>query len=97
MKTPKEVLDEIAARAKTYRLAENLTQTGLAVHSGVSLGTIKRFERTGQISLISLLKLAMVLEGLDDFDQIFPKKEPMPASIDELLKEPKTRKRGRLK
>jgi len=43
----------------------------LAKRSGVSLGSIKRFELTGQISLESLLKLAHVLNRLNDFELIF--------------------------
>jgi len=43
----------------------------LAKKSGVSLGSIKRFEQTDQISLASLLKLAHLLERLEDFDMLF--------------------------
>lgn len=35
----------IAARLKSRRLARRLTQQGLADRSGVSLGTLKKFER----------------------------------------------------
>jgi hypothetical protein len=42
----------------------------LAKRSGVSLGSLKRFETTGQISLESLLLLADVLNRLDDFDAV---------------------------
>lgn len=97
MKTPQEILEETAVRAKARRLALNLTQAGLEKHSGVSLGTIKRFERTGKIAFISLLKIAVVLDGLKEFEQLFPKKAPIPPTLDELLKEPKIRRRGRLK
>jgi transcriptional regulator with XRE-family HTH domain len=44
------------------RLDKNPTQEGLAKRSGVSLGSLKRFESSGHISLESLLKLALVLE-----------------------------------
>ena len=50
------------------------TQTECATRSGVSLGSLKRFERTGQISLESLLKLAFVLECLGDFDGVCVKR-----------------------
>lgn len=35
---------------------------------GVSTGTIKRFEKTGQISVDTLLAIALVLGTADDFD-----------------------------
>ena len=49
-------MQEIAERAKFRRLEQNLTQEGLALRSGVSLGSIKRFERSGEISLKSLME-----------------------------------------
>ncbi len=70
-KSVSEVMSEIAERAKQERLAMNLTQAGLAKRSGVSLGSIKRFESTGQISLQSLLELASTLKCLDSFDKAF--------------------------
>ena len=39
--------------------------------SGVSYGSIKRFESTGQISLLSLTKIAMALDMADELRSIF--------------------------
>ena len=39
--------------------------------SGVSYGSIKRFESTGQISLLSLTKIAMALGVTDELRNIF--------------------------
>ena len=39
--------------------------------SGVSYGSIKRFEETGNISLLSLTKIAMVLDASGDIKNIF--------------------------
>ena len=99
LKTPQDILQEMAERLKIRRLSMNLTQEGLAARSGVSWGSIKRFERTGQISLESLLKLALVLECLIDFESIAQNSplEPTQSSLDELLAEKKTRKKGRIK
>jgi transcriptional regulator with XRE-family HTH domain len=47
-----------------------LSQLELARRSGVSLASIKRFELIGQISLESLLKLAQILNRLQDFDPL---------------------------
>ena len=43
----------------------------LADMSGVSYGSIKRFEATGQISLLSLTKIAIALDIADDLRSIF--------------------------
>ena len=39
--------------------------------SGVSYGSIKRFETTGQISLLSLTKLAFALNEVDEIRNLF--------------------------
>lgn len=96
--TPHEIADNIAKRAKEKRLSLNLSQQTLSEKSGVSYGVLKKFEQTGQISLGSLLKLALVLEALNDFEQAFTLNRPEEASsLDELMKDSprKTRKRGR--
>lgn len=64
---PHDVAGEIQARFKALRLDQNLTQQGLALRSGVSLGSVKRFESTGEISFDSLLRLAMALGRIEDF------------------------------
>ena len=56
--TPVSILDQLKLNYKQKRLQYDLTQVGLANRSGVSLGSIKRFEATGQISLESLLKIS---------------------------------------
>lgn len=61
----------------------------------MSLGSIKRFERTGQISLESLLKLALVLNSLDSFNSVFaPADLKTFPSLEAIIKQ-KSRKRGR--
>lgn len=82
---PSEVLEELANRAREVRKSKKLSQEELAEKSGVSFGSIKRFETTGKISLESLLKVAFVLGVLDDFDHLFVKRE-VPKSIDEIIK-----------
>jgi transcriptional regulator with XRE-family HTH domain len=47
------------------------TQHELAQRSGVSYASVKRFEQTGDISLVHLLKLANVLNRLIEFDALF--------------------------
>lgn len=98
MKTSQELMQDIALAAKARRLALNLTQMGLGLRSGVSLGTLKKFERTGKISLESLLNVAMALGATPEFESLFTATASSGVlSLDELLKQPKERKRGRVK
>lgn len=94
MKTPKEVSLEIAARLKSKRLAQNLTQTGLAVRAGMSTSSLKRFEKTGEISFVSLLNIALVLDCLDECNRLFENNDK-PLSL--FADKPKARKRGAVK
>lgn len=93
--TPQEVALHLAKQVRSKRLSLNFSQKTLSEHSGVSFGVIKKFERTGKISLESLLKIALALNSLGDFENLF--RQPPPEtffSLDDLLKD-RTRKRGR--
>lgn len=70
-KLPSDVLAEVALRHKLLRKELKFSQAELATRSGVSLGSIKRFEQTGSISFESLLKLAHLLNRLEDFNELF--------------------------
>jgi transcriptional regulator with XRE-family HTH domain len=78
-KKPSDFLEEIAQRHKVLRKQAGFSQSELAQRSGVSLGSLKRFESTGQISLTSLLQLADVLNRLNDFDTVFKATENLEA------------------
>ena len=52
--TPEELDQKLAQRVRKIRKRRSITQEKLASISGVSYGSIKRFETTGQISLLSL-------------------------------------------
>ncbi len=99
LRTPPDVLSDLSTRFKARRLALNLTQEGLADRSGVSWGSLKRFERTGLIALDALLKLSLVLNCLADFDRICrgDEQDLTAKSLDEILANPKTRRKGRIK
>lgn len=98
--TPNSIKQRLKENFKEKRLFLNLTQEGLANRSGVSLGSLKRFETTGQISLESLLKIAFILDCLDDFLNIAEIKEVEFETMDDLLNQETNnikRKRGVLK
>ena len=93
--SPFEMALVIAKRVQEKRLRLNLSQQTLSERSGVSYGTLKKFEQKGQISLESLLKVALALGSLDDFEQLFVKgSDTLPLSLDDLLIDNR-RKRGR--
>lgn len=64
---------ELVKREKAARKANKLTQRQLAERTGVSYGSIRRFEQTGEISLLSLVKIANALDCLEDFNELFKK------------------------
>lgn len=72
--TPTERALELARREKIKRKRMKITQKEMAERTGISLGSIKRFEQTGEISFVSLVKIADVLGEAVDFDNIFTTK-----------------------
>lgn len=93
--TQSEMLSHVAKRARALRLRREPTQRGLAERSGVSLGSLKRFEQTGQVSFESLLKIAVALKAAQDFMALF--EPPEYQTLDEVLAEEKPkRQRGRI-
>ena len=71
LKSASEINTDIAKRMAGIRKRRKISQEELAKRSGVSLGSLKRFEQTGDISLISLTKLAMALGLEDELDDLF--------------------------
>ena len=69
--TPEELDQKIAQRVRKIRKRRSITQEKLASISGVSYGSIKRFETTGQISLLSLTRIAIALDLADELRNIF--------------------------
>jgi transcriptional regulator with XRE-family HTH domain len=89
-KKPADWMLEMAKRHKILRKQAGYTQSELARRSGVSLGSLKRFETTGQISLESLFLLIDVLGRLDDFDMILKPIENL-KEIERLFSDKKSR------
>ena len=83
IKTPKDIQMEIVKNLRKKRKDMKITQEELAKKSGVSFGSIKRFENTGEISLFSLVKIAIVLDCENELMELFKKKEY--SSIEEII------------
>lgn len=71
--TAEELDKNLALRVRKIRKRRKISQQKLADLSGVSYGSIKRFETSGQISLLALTKIAMALDMADELRNIFPR------------------------
>lgn len=63
--------NDLKTRFQLRRKECLLSRLDLASRSGVSYGSIRRFESTGEISLSSLLKISQVIGLLDEFNALF--------------------------
>ena len=81
--TPSEMALDLAKRIKRIRKRKKITQVQLAKRCNVSYGALKKFEQTGEISLVSLIKIAMELNLSDEIKELFT--DPVYMSIDEVL------------
>ena len=69
--TPEELDQKLAKRARNIRKRRAISQQKLSEMSGVSYGSIKRFESTGQISLLALTRIATALDLADELRNLF--------------------------
>lgn len=82
-KSPNDIAKEFVEKIKQQRKMLKISQVQLAAKSGVSLGSIKRFESKSEISLNSLIKILIVLNLEKDFENLFTQKTYN--SIDEVI------------
>lgn len=94
--TPTKAKIALAENMRERRLALNLTQAGLSERSGVALGTLRKFEQSGAISIDNLLKLMLVVGGLREIVEASAPVQKRFLSIDDVLsgKTRPMRKRG---
>ncbi|MBQ1721919.1 MAG: helix-turn-helix domain-containing protein [Lachnospiraceae bacterium] len=83
-KTCNEINRDLANRLAQLRKRRKISQEELAKRSGVTLGSLRRFEQTGEISLLSFTKLAIALEVDNELDELFTQ-VPF-ASIEEVIR-----------
>lgn len=82
-KTPNDIAKELVEKIKQHRKKLKISQAQIAVKSGVSLGSIKRFESKYEISLNSFIKILIALNLEQDLENLFTQKNY--ASIDEVI------------
>jgi len=84
-KTWTEINNDIAQKIVRLRKRKKITQKQLASRSGVSLGSLKRFKQSGEISLQSLTKITIALDVENELEDLF-NNVPF-ASIEEVINE----------
>lgn len=82
-KTPNDIAKELVEKIKQHRKKLKISQAQLASKSGVSLGSIKRFESKYEISLNSFIKILIALNLEHDLENLFLQKSYN--SIDEVI------------
>lgn len=82
-KTPNDIAKELVEKIKQHRKKLKISQTQLAAKSGVSLGSIKRFESKYEISLNSFIKILIALNLEKDLENLFTQRRYN--SIDEVI------------
>ena len=85
LKTPQEMAADAAKRFKEMRKAKKITIKKLSEDSGVPYSTIRRFESSGEISFLSLVKIVSTVGEDEEITNLFAKRTP--ASIEEIIRE----------
>ncbi len=83
--TAEEINLALAKRVRNIRKRRSISQEKLSAMSGVSYGSVKRFEASGQISLLSLTKIAMALDLTEEIRSLFT--EVTYRSIEEVVRD----------
>ena len=83
----------IAGRLHARRLELGWSRETLGAHAAISPATLREFERTGQVSLRRLVRLADALGVRDELEVLF---RPRPAtSLESVAARAQRRQRGR--
>lgn len=95
--TNQEVAAKFAAAIKAWRISPSgagMTQAELVLKSGIGLTPLKRFEKTGGITLRNLIAILRALELLDGLITMVPDAES-PGPLEILAEQQKKAKRAR--
>jgi transcriptional regulator with XRE-family HTH domain len=91
--TADKLCKKVATRVRERRLEMNFTQAGMALKAGVNISTYRRFEATGEIAFLNLVKIATALNLTEDIRHLFSQRKY--GSIDEVINADKIRSRKR--
>lgn len=91
---PIETCKELAKRLTAVRLQKAWTRETLAKTANINVHSLKRFERTGQISLERLVAIAQALDTHQELERLFKPRHRV--DVDNWRPETRTlRKRGK--
>lgn len=85
LQTPAEMALSAAERFRNLRKRKRVSIKTLSEQSGVAYSTLRRFESSGEISFVSLVKIASVLDCDDQINSLFA--NIVPSSIEEIIRE----------
>lgn len=91
---PKDLCMELAKRLTAIRLQKTWTRELLAKNANINVHTLKRFERTGQISLERLVAICQALDNLQEIERLFKPRHRVDVENWQAVSQPQ-RKRGR--
>ena len=87
LETTDDINRALAKRLQNIRKRRKITQKQLAERSNVSYATLRKFEKTGEISLRSLTKIVTELGLVNEIKELFT--QPVYLSIDEVIRDEK--------
>ena len=79
--TDPEILTELGARLRSYRLQQNLPVTDLARLAGVTPLTVQKLERGSNFTMETLMRLLRGLGRLEQLDAFLPEPGISPLAL----------------
>jgi len=93
--TDSELIAEIGARIRRYRLQQNLKQHDVAQKAGVSPRTVRNMESGGDVRLSTIVAVLRALGKTDAVDAFLPRPRVSPIELLEAGGNERRRARGR--
>lgn len=87
LETPSDIALKIAKRIKNIRKRRKITQKQMATRCNVSYASYRKFEETGMIAFVSLIKVVMELGLINEINDLFT--QPVYLSIEEVINDRK--------
>ena len=84
LETPYEMALDAAKRFRKVRTLKKITMKELSRRSGVPYATVRRFESTGEVSFLSLVKMASALGEDQQITGLFA--DTVPQTIEEVIR-----------
>lgn len=76
-----EILEELGARLRRYRLQQDITQADVAARAGISTRTLRSLEQGDDVQLTTLLRVLRALGRLDALDTFLPAPRVSPMEL----------------